>query len=193
MIGGDELAAMKPHAVLVNVARGSLVDEDALARALRDDRIAGAALDVFATEPLSPERPLWELPNVLVTPHVATNVPEYLARAVAAFASNVRRFLAGEPVEQQLRRDRGYCLSRIQDRVAVHPPSAAGAGHVEPREPDSLSSRRTVAHARPRSTQRRSPLDPYCSPAPLPLPGRRGRLVAVRPDAPRDRLGVGES
>jgi D-2-hydroxyacid dehydrogenase (NADP+) len=92
----------------VNVARGSLVDEDALVRALRDGRIAGAALDVFATEPLSPESPLWEMPNVLVTPHIATNVPEYLARAVAAFASNVRRFLAGAPLEQQLRRDRGY-------------------------------------------------------------------------------------
>jgi phosphoglycerate dehydrogenase-like enzyme len=108
MIGAHELAAMKPDAVLVNVARGSLVDEDALTRALRDGRIAGAALDVFATEPLSPESPLWELPNVLVTPHVATNVPEYLARAVAAFASNVRRFLGGEALEQQLRRDRGY-------------------------------------------------------------------------------------
>jgi phosphoglycerate dehydrogenase-like enzyme len=108
MIGAQEFAAMKRDAVLVNVARGSLVDEDALARALRDGRIGGAALDVFATEPLSPESPLWELPNVLVTPHVATNVPEYLARAVAAFAANVRRFLAGEPLEQQLRRDRGY-------------------------------------------------------------------------------------
>jgi phosphoglycerate dehydrogenase-like enzyme len=108
MIGAHELAAMKPEAVLVNVARGSLVDENALVRALRDGRIAGAALDVFATEPLSPESPLWEMPNVLVTPHIATNVPEYLARAVAAFASNVRRFLAGAPLEQQLRRDRGY-------------------------------------------------------------------------------------
>jgi D-2-hydroxyacid dehydrogenase (NADP+) len=108
MIGAHELAAMKPDAVLVNVARGSLVDEDALASALRDGRIGGAALDVFATEPLPPASPLWELPNVLVTPHVATNVPEYLARAVAAFAANVRRFLAGEPLEQQLRRDRGY-------------------------------------------------------------------------------------
>jgi phosphoglycerate dehydrogenase-like enzyme len=108
MIGAKELAAMKADAVLVNVARGSLVDEDALASALRDGRIAGAALDVFATEPLPQESPLWELPNVLVTPHVATNVPEYLARAVAAFASNVRRFLAGEALEQELRRDRGY-------------------------------------------------------------------------------------
>jgi phosphoglycerate dehydrogenase-like enzyme len=108
MIGATELAAMQPSAVLVNVARGSLVDEAALVSALRDGRIAGAALDVFATEPLPAESPLWDLPNVLVTPHVATNVPEYLARAVSAFAANVRRFLDGMPLEHQLRRERGY-------------------------------------------------------------------------------------
>jgi phosphoglycerate dehydrogenase-like enzyme len=108
MIGAAELAAMKAEAVLVNVARGSLVDEDALVSALRDGRIAGAALDVFATEPLPPESPLWDLPNVLLTPHVATNVPEYLARAVEAFAANVRRFLDGRPLEHQLQRERGY-------------------------------------------------------------------------------------
>jgi phosphoglycerate dehydrogenase-like enzyme len=108
MIGADELAAMKSSAVLVNVARGSLLDEAALVTALRDGRIAGAALDVFATEPLPVESPLWDLPNVLVTPHVATNVPEYLARAVSAFAANVRRFLDGAPLEHEFRRERGY-------------------------------------------------------------------------------------
>jgi len=108
MIGAAELAAMKPGAVLVNVARGSLVDEAALVNALRTGRIGGAALDVFASEPLPAESQLWELPNVLVTPHIATNVPEYLARAVERFAANVRRFLAGEPLLDQIDRRRGY-------------------------------------------------------------------------------------
>jgi phosphoglycerate dehydrogenase-like enzyme len=108
MIGAAELAAMKPGAVLVNVARGSLVDEAALVDALRAGRIGGAALDVFAGEPLPPGSALWELPNVLVTPHIATNVPEYLARAVERFAANVRRFLAGEPLLDQVDRRRGY-------------------------------------------------------------------------------------
>ena len=108
MIGAAELAAMQPRAVLVNVARGSLIDEAALVDALRAGRIAGAALDVFAGEPLPPESPLWDLPGVLVTPHIATNVPEYLARAIEQFATNVRRFLVGEPLLNQIDRRRGY-------------------------------------------------------------------------------------
>jgi len=108
MIGAAELAAMKPGAVLVNVARGSLVDEAALVNALRTGRIGGAALDVFASEPLPTESPLWDLPDVLVTPHIATNVPEYLARAIEQFATNVRRFLVGEPLLNQVDRRRGY-------------------------------------------------------------------------------------
>ncbi len=108
MIGAAELAAMRSEAVLVNVARGSLVDEGALIDALRAGRIAGAALDVFAEEPLPAASALWELPTVLVTPHIATNVPEYLARTVEAFADNVRRFLAGDRLERQLDRGRGY-------------------------------------------------------------------------------------
>jgi len=108
MLGAAELAAMKPGAVLVNVARGSLIDEPALIEVLRADRIGGAALDVFASEPLPADSPLWELPNVLITPHVATNVPEYLERAIDAFAANVRRFLAGEPLERRLDTSRGY-------------------------------------------------------------------------------------
>jgi len=108
MIGEAELATMRSEAVLVNVARGALVDETALVAALRAERIAGAALDVFAEEPLPPSSPLWEMPNVLVTPHIATNVPEYLARAVAQFAENVRRFLAGAPLVSRVDVGRGY-------------------------------------------------------------------------------------
>jgi len=108
MLGRAELDRLRPEAVLVNVARGSVVDEEALVAALRDGRLAGAALDVFAQEPLPPENPLWELPNVLVTPHVATNVPEYLARAVASFAEDVRRFAAGARLARVVDPTRGY-------------------------------------------------------------------------------------
>jgi len=108
LIGARELATMKREAVLINVARGTVIDEGALAAALESERIAGAALDVFAREPLPTESRLWRLPNVLVTPHVATNVPEYLALAAADFADNVRRFLAGEPLRNQFDRARGY-------------------------------------------------------------------------------------
>ena len=108
MIGTAELAAMRADAVLVNVSRGSIVDEPALVDALQAGRLGGAALDVFAEEPLPATSPLWGLPNVLVTPHIATNVPEYLARAVAAFAANVRRFLAGEPLVSRVDTAQGY-------------------------------------------------------------------------------------
>jgi phosphoglycerate dehydrogenase-like enzyme len=99
LIGAPELAAMKRDACLVNVARGIVVDEDALAAALAAGRIGGACLDVFVAEPLPPESPLWDLPNVLLTPHVAVNTPAKLARAVEHFADNLRRFCSGEPLE----------------------------------------------------------------------------------------------
>jgi phosphoglycerate dehydrogenase-like enzyme len=108
MIGAPELAAMQPDAVLINVARGTVVDEGALIAALRAGRLAGAALDVFAHEPLTRESPLWELPNVLLTPHVAAYVSDYLPRAITQFADNVRRFLAEAPLLNQFDRGRGY-------------------------------------------------------------------------------------
>jgi len=108
MLGAAELAAMKPGAVLINVARGTIIDEDALVAALRDGRIAGAALDVFAHEPLAAHSPLWDLANVLITPHVAANVSDYLPRAVEQFADNVRRFLTGAALLNQFDRARGY-------------------------------------------------------------------------------------
>lgn len=108
MIGADELAAMQTHAVLVNVARGTVIDEPALVEALRAGRIAGAALDVFATEPLPETSPLWELPNALVTPHVAALVPDYMERAAVHFVENVRRYVGGEPLVDRYDRSRGY-------------------------------------------------------------------------------------
>jgi len=99
---------MKPEAVLINVARGTIIDEPALTAALQAGRIAGAVLDVFAHEPLAAQSPLWELSNVLITPHVAANVSDYLPRAIGQFADNVRRFIHGEPLQNQFDRRRGY-------------------------------------------------------------------------------------
>jgi phosphoglycerate dehydrogenase-like enzyme len=102
--GGDEtaglvdttvLAAMKPTAFLVNVSRGSVVDEDALVAALQDGGIAGAGLDVFAAEPLPPESPLWELDNAVVTPHLAGRSDRYVEQALGIVEPNLRAFLAG--------------------------------------------------------------------------------------------------
>lgn len=90
--------AMKPGAVLVNVARGGLVDEARLAAALADGHLRGAGLDVFADEPVDPAHPLLALPTVVAAPHVAWLTPETLARSVAVAADNVARLAAGQPL-----------------------------------------------------------------------------------------------
>ena len=96
LIGRRELAALKPGAVLVNIARGAVVDEDALIEALRDGRIGLAALDVFRTEPLPPDSPLWDLPNVLINPHSASTADTENAKLTDRFLRNLGHFLAGE-------------------------------------------------------------------------------------------------
>jgi phosphoglycerate dehydrogenase-like enzyme len=96
LIGAAELAAMRREALLINVARGMVIDEVALAEALAQGQIAGAGLDVFTEEPLPAASPLWTLPNVLITPHIAVNVPSKLRRCVEHFAENVRRYCAGD-------------------------------------------------------------------------------------------------
>jgi phosphoglycerate dehydrogenase-like enzyme len=95
LIGVEELAAMKPTAYLVDVSRGGVVNQAALIAALRDRRIAGAALDVFPEEPLPPDNPLWKMPNVILTPHISGITPHYDKRAVDLFAENLHRYLAG--------------------------------------------------------------------------------------------------
>jgi glyoxylate/hydroxypyruvate reductase A len=102
LLDARRIAAMKEGAVLVNVGRGGVVDEDALIEALRSGRLAGAALDVFRQEPLPADSPLWSLPNVFVSPHTAANVAEENARIVDIFCDNVRRYLAGEPLRNVL-------------------------------------------------------------------------------------------
>jgi phosphoglycerate dehydrogenase-like enzyme len=91
-----ELAAMKPSAYLINLARGGVVDEDALIGALDRGTIAGAALDVFATEPLPPDHPFWRMDNVIVTPHVGGFNEDYPQAALPVFTENLKRFMAGE-------------------------------------------------------------------------------------------------
>jgi len=95
-------AAVKPGAVFVNVGRGTVVDEDALIAALRDGSLAGAALDVFAQEPLPPASPLWELENVIVSPHDTARVASEEARQVELFCDNLRRYLAGEELRNRV-------------------------------------------------------------------------------------------
>ena len=100
MIDADALARMKSGAVLVNVARGRLIDEDALVQALRDGRLRGAGLDVFAEEPLPSDHPLWALPNVVLTPHVSAVTRGFWGREADLIVRNLERYLANEPVEQ---------------------------------------------------------------------------------------------
>lgn len=108
MIAEPQLRAMKPTAVLVNIARGPIVVEDDLVRALRERWIAGAALDVFEREPLPPESRLWDLENVILTPHISGGTEIYNQRAVAIFTDNIRRFLAGQPLRNVVDPSRGY-------------------------------------------------------------------------------------
>ncbi len=95
LVGRAELGAMKGDAVLVNVARGEVVDEEALIYALQQGGIRGAALDVFEEEPLPPESPLWDLPNVVVTPHMAGSTPHKFERIAEVFAANYEAFADG--------------------------------------------------------------------------------------------------
>ena len=108
MIDADTLAAMKPGAWLINVARGRLVDERALLRALRDGPIGGAILDTFRDEPLQPSSPFYDLPNVIVTPHTAWSSARVLDRSIDLFCDNLRRYRAGQPLRNVVDPTAGY-------------------------------------------------------------------------------------
>lgn len=108
MIDAAALDAMKRTAFLINISRGDLVDEPALIAALRDGRIAGAGLDVYAVEPLPDDSPLWQMPNVIMTPHIAGITPHYYRRAAELFAYNLEQFVAGRPLKNQVDFARGY-------------------------------------------------------------------------------------
>jgi phosphoglycerate dehydrogenase-like enzyme len=96
IVGERVLAAMRPSAFLLNLARGGIVDEEALLNALREKRLAGAALDVFATEPLPEDHPFWSMDNVIVTPHLGGFHDQYAEEALPTVVENFRKFLAGD-------------------------------------------------------------------------------------------------
>jgi phosphoglycerate dehydrogenase-like enzyme len=108
LIGAAELAAMRPGSVLVNVARGPVVDEEALVSALRSGHLGGACLDVFATEPLPASSPLWDMPNVIISPHSAATVAAENALITNLFVDNLQRWLAGRPLRNVYDPGAGY-------------------------------------------------------------------------------------
>ena len=104
LIGARELDRIGPTGYLINMARGAIVDEAALLDALREGRIAGAASDTFAREPLPADSPLWDAPRLLITPHVTPAVPDRTARSLDIICENIRRFRMGEPMMNVLTR-----------------------------------------------------------------------------------------
>lgn len=108
LIGARELAAMKPGAFLVDVSHGEVVNQEALINTLREGKIAGAALDVFSTEPLPEDSPLWKFPNVIITPHVSGDSRHYPRRAMGLFAENIYRYMAELPLYNPVDLRRGY-------------------------------------------------------------------------------------
>jgi phosphoglycerate dehydrogenase-like enzyme len=108
MIDDAALRSMKPTGVLINIARGAVIDTEALIRALKDGTIAGAGLDVFEQEPLPPDHELWSMENVIMSPHISGGTEIYNQRAVAIFCENLRRYLANEPLMNLVDAERGY-------------------------------------------------------------------------------------
>jgi D-2-hydroxyacid dehydrogenase (NADP+) len=108
LIDARRLAIMRAGAYLYNISRGGVIDQAALVDALRSGRLAGAGLDVFEHEPLPEHSPLWDLDNVILTPHVAGLTPHYFARTAALFAENLDRFLSGRPLRNVYDAVRGY-------------------------------------------------------------------------------------
>lgn len=108
LVGKRVFAQMKPTAFLIDVSRGGVVDHGALVEALSEKRIAGAALDVYPVEPLPENSPLWDLPNTILTPHIAGASGAYFERAAALFAENLQRYLAGQPLLNLYQPERGY-------------------------------------------------------------------------------------
>ena len=107
-VSREVIARMKPTAWIVNIARGAMLDEDAVVDALRAGRLGGAALDALGIEPLPKEHPLWSLPNVIITPHSSNSSPRIRERSLALFLENLRRYKAREPLLNLVDLDAGY-------------------------------------------------------------------------------------
>ena len=108
LIGEPELRAMKSSAFLINIARGEVIDEEALTRCLRAGGLAGAALDVFGEEPLPATHPFWALPNLVMTPHISGYTPAYFDKMVAIFEDNLARYVEGRPLHNVVDKRLGY-------------------------------------------------------------------------------------
>jgi phosphoglycerate dehydrogenase-like enzyme len=121
MIGAAELALLPSHARLVNIGRGPVVDQGALVAALREGRLAGAALDVFEREPLLADDPLWSLPRVIVSPHIGGDVPGWEAWFTEAFLENLRRYRDGRPLLNVVDKRLGYVPGDVAELAATAP------------------------------------------------------------------------
>jgi phosphoglycerate dehydrogenase-like enzyme len=108
MIDAETLRLFRPDSYLINIARGAIVDESALTKALQEGWIAGAALDTVFTEPLPAESPLWTLPNVFITPHCSGNSPRVKERTLALFLDNFNRYHQGKPLRNVVDKTAGY-------------------------------------------------------------------------------------
>jgi len=108
MIGERELRLMKSHACIINISRGPVVEEKALVKALKEGRIAGAGLDVFEKEPLPMDSELWDLENVIITPHISGGTPRYAERLTEIFCENLSRFLEGKTLINLVDKKEGY-------------------------------------------------------------------------------------
>jgi len=108
LIGEKELRLMKQTAIIINIGRGNIIDEEALIKALQEHWIAGAGLDVFTSEPLPQDSPLWDLPNVIFTPHIAGSMEDYNAQSTSVFIENLKRFLEGKRLLRIVNKKRGY-------------------------------------------------------------------------------------
>ena len=108
LIGAEQLKLMKKTAYLINISRGVVVDLAALTAGLQNGEITGAGLDVFETEPLPADSPLWSMENVIITPHTAGVAPHTAKRRIAVVKENLRRFIAGEPLRSVVDKRRWY-------------------------------------------------------------------------------------
>jgi D-2-hydroxyacid dehydrogenase (NADP+) len=108
MIGERQLRSMKPTAFLINISRGKVIDEAAMIRSLEENWIAGAGLDVFDIEPLPANSRLWDIPNVIFSPHIAGGMDRYTEQATAIFCENLRRYIAGKRLLKVVDKKKGY-------------------------------------------------------------------------------------
>lgn len=108
LIGPDQIDTMKQGACLINVARGAMVDHDALGKALASGKLGGASLDVFPTEPLPPNNPIWDMPNIIITPHTGASSARYGERAIKILKHNLEAFLTGGQMINIYQKERGY-------------------------------------------------------------------------------------